>query len=35
MRIIYMGTPDFSVGALESLIRVGHDIFCDLSADDF
>ena len=26
MRIIYMGTPDFSVGALESLIRAGHDI---------
>lgn len=26
MKIIYMGTPDFSVGALEALIAAGHDI---------
>ena len=26
MKIIYMGTPDFSVGALEALIKAGHEI---------
>lgn len=26
MRVIYMGTPDFSVPALESLIKNGHDV---------
>ncbi len=26
MKIIFMGTPDFSVGALEALIQAGHEI---------
>ncbi len=26
MKIIYMGTPDFSVGPLEALIKAGHEI---------
>ncbi len=26
MKIVYMGTPDFSVGALEALIKAGHEI---------
>ncbi len=26
MKIVFMGTPDFSVGALEALIRAGHEI---------
>ncbi len=26
MRIVYMGTPDFAVGALEALIGAGHEI---------
>ncbi|MCR4901913.1 MAG: methionyl-tRNA formyltransferase [Butyrivibrio sp.] len=26
MKIVYMGTPDFSVGALEALIKAGHTI---------
>lgn len=26
MRIIFMGTPDFSVGTLEALIEAGHDV---------
>ena len=26
MRIVFMGTPDFSVGALEALIEAGHEI---------
>ncbi|MBD3664624.1 methionyl-tRNA formyltransferase [Sulfitobacter sp. TSTF-M16] len=28
MRIIFMGTPDFSVPALEALVAAGHDIAC-------
>lgn len=26
MKIVYMGTPDFSVGALEAIIEAGHDV---------
>ena len=26
MRIVFMGTPDFSVGALESIIAAGHTV---------
>ena len=28
MRIVFMGTPDFSVPALEALDREGHEIAC-------
>ncbi|MEP2474117.1 MAG: methionyl-tRNA formyltransferase, partial [Paracoccaceae bacterium] len=28
MRIIFMGTPDFSVPALDALVDAGHDIAC-------
>jgi len=28
LRIIFMGTPDFSVPVLKSLIKAGHDIVC-------
>ncbi|WP_282024466.1 methionyl-tRNA formyltransferase [Limimaricola cinnabarinus] len=28
MRIVFMGTPDFSVTALDALVRAGHDIAC-------
>ena len=28
LRLIFMGTPDFSVPVLESLIKAGHDIVC-------
>ena len=28
MRIVFMGTPDFSVTALDALIAAGHDIVC-------
>ena len=27
MKVIFMGTPDFSVGTLEALIGGGHDVF--------
>lgn len=26
MKIVFMGTPDFAVGALEALIKAGHEI---------
>lgn len=28
LRLIYMGTPDFAVPALEALIAAGHDVVC-------
>ena len=28
MRLIFMGTPDFSVPALEALLNAGHDVVC-------
>lgn len=28
LRLIYMGTPDFAVPALETLIGAGHDVIC-------
>ncbi|MER2508319.1 MAG: methionyl-tRNA formyltransferase, partial [Amaricoccus sp.] len=28
MRLIFMGTPDFSVPALEALVAAGHEIVC-------
>lgn len=26
MKVIFMGTPDFSVGTLEALIEAGHEV---------
>lgn len=34
MRIIFMGTPDFSVGTLEALIEAGHDIVLAVTQPD-
>ena len=28
MRVIFMGTPDFSVPALQALVDAGHEIAC-------
>ncbi len=28
MRVVFMGTPDFSVQALDALVRAGHEIAC-------
>ena len=28
MRVIFMGTPDFSVAALDALVASGHDVPC-------
>lgn len=34
MRIIFMGTPDFSVGTLEALIVAGHEIVLAVTQPD-
>lgn len=34
MKIVYMGTPDFSVGALEALIEAGHQVLAVVTQPD-
>lgn len=34
MKIVFMGTPDFAVGALEALIRAGHEITAVVTQPD-
>ena len=34
MKIVYMGTPDFSVGALEALIEAGHEVTAVVTQPD-
>lgn len=34
MRIIYMGTPDFAVHALEAIVNVGHEVVCCYTQPD-
>lgn len=34
MRIIFMGTPDFSVGTMEALLEAGHDIVLAVTQPD-
>lgn len=34
MKIVYMGTPDFSVGALEAIIRAGHEVTAVVTQPD-
>ena len=34
MKLIYMGTPDFSVGPLESLIQAGHEVVLVVTQPD-
>lgn len=34
MRVIFMGTPDFAVGTLESLIEAGHDVCLAVTQPD-
>lgn len=34
MRVIFMGTPDFSVGTLEALIRAGHQVVLAVTQPD-
>lgn len=34
MRLVFMGTPDFSVPALEALVGAGHDVLCAVTQPD-
>ena len=34
MRVIFMGTPDFSVGVLERLLQAGHEILLVVTQPD-
>ena len=34
MKIIYMGTPDFAVGALESILAAGHEVLLVITQPD-
>ena len=34
MKVIFMGTPDFSVGTLEALIEAGHEIVLAVTQPD-
>lgn len=34
MRVIFMGTPDFSVGTLEALIQAGHEVVLAVTQPD-
>jgi len=34
MKIVYMGTPDFSVGALEAVIKAGHEVTAVVTQPD-
>lgn len=34
MRVIYMGTPDFAVGALEEIIKAGHEVCAVVTQPD-
>ena len=28
MKVVFMGTPEFSVGALDALVEAGHEVLC-------
>ena len=34
MKIIFMGTPDFSVGTLEALVKAGHEVVLAVTQPD-
>src|SRR5699024_6347301 len=34
MRIVFMGTPDFSVGTLEALVAAGHEVVLAVTQPD-
>ena len=34
MRVIFMGTPDFSVGTLKALIDAGHEVVLAVTQPD-
>ena len=34
MKIVFMGTPDFAVGALEALVKAGHEVTAVVTQPD-
>lgn len=34
MKVVFMGTPEFSVGTLESLVEAGHEVACVITQPD-
>jgi len=34
MRVIFMGTPEFSVGTLETLVEAGHEVVLAVTQPD-
>ena len=34
MRVVFMGTPDFAVGTLETLIAAGHEVAAVVTQPD-
>lgn len=34
MKVIFFGTPDFSVGTLEALVEAGHDVVLAVTQPD-
>ena len=34
MKVLFMGTPDFAVGALEAIIEAGHEVVCVVTQPD-
>ena len=34
MRVIFMGTPEFSVGTLEALVEAGHEVVLAVTQPD-
>ena len=34
MKVIFMGTPDFAVGALDAIVEAGHDVVLVVTQED-
>lgn len=34
MKVVFMGTPDFAVGALEAIVQAGHEVTCVVTQPD-
>ena len=34
MRVVFMGTPDFAVGALEAILKAGHQVAAVVTQPD-
>ena len=34
MKVIFMGTPDFAVGALDAIVEAGHEVVLVVTQED-